>query len=248
MFYHDLKKRFEKKLEETDLAGSVLEISSRILSAEEAIGVPKEKDYPILKGKEYLVEAVFRGSKGQAYTDEPLLFSGTLKEIVDLPLDITRNRCIFVSAINAVLRFLGDIDSTVHCRDEEPKECSARIAEFVSAQGWKSVGLIGLQPAILRALAASSDKPRIICLDRDEEFRGQSKSGVPIIWSDEESLKEMFSSVQAVLATGSTIVNGTLPDILSLSEKFKVPVSFYGTTIAGAAYLMGLNRICYNAS
>ena len=42
-----------------------------------------------------------------------------------------------------------------------------------------------------------------------------------------------------LLVTGTTLVNGTLPDFLN-----KKPVIFYGTTIAGAAHLMGLERFC----
>ena len=43
-----------------------------------------------------------------------------------------------------------------------------------------------------------------------------------------------------LLATGTTLVNGTLMGPW-LGNK---PVIFYGTTIAGAAHLMGWERFC----
>lgn len=248
MFYDTLKDRFKKTLEEASLIDDDLEVSSRVLTAREAIGITQASDYPILKGKEYLVEAVFRNCRGQAFTDDPLEFSGSLREILERPLETNRDRCLFIAALNAVLRFLKLIDSTVHCRDKGLEECSGKIAEFVSNKAWKAVGLVGLQPAILRALAALPDSPRIFCLDRDEDLKGKSKSGVEIIWSDDESMNDMFSKVEGVLATGSIIINGALLNVLFLANKHRVPVYFYGTTIAGASFLMGLNRICYNAT
>jgi hypothetical protein len=105
--------------------------------------------------------------------------------------------------------------------------------------------MIGLQPAILERLADYFGPDRVECLDRDEEFKGQSRFGVPIIWSDRQTMTELFDQADLVLATGSTIVNGSLPEILALSLDHAVPVYFYGTTVAGTARLMGLQRLCY---
>ncbi len=41
------------------------------------------------------------------------------------------------------------------------------------------------------------------------------------------------------LVTGTTLLNGTIGDFLR--DK---PIIFYGTTIAGAAYLVGWERFC----
>jgi hypothetical protein len=43
-----------------------------------------------------------------------------------------------------------------------------------------------------------------------------------------------------ILATGSTISNGTIKNFLRPDK----PCLFYGTTLSGAAYLMGWNRYC----
>ena len=44
-----------------------------------------------------------------------------------------------------------------------------------------------------------------------------------------------------VLCTGSTVCNGSIVNFLHLKDK----ILFYGTTLAGAAALMGLPRICF---
>ncbi len=40
------------------------------LNPKEAIGTPDRNDYPILKGKELIIEATFKDAKGQSFTDE----------------------------------------------------------------------------------------------------------------------------------------------------------------------------------
>jgi len=47
-----------------------------------------------------------------------------------------------------------------------------------------------------------------------------------------------------VIATGSTIVNNTIDEIIELC-KGKL-LMFYGVTIASAAYEFGLKRLCFS--
>ncbi len=42
-----------------------------------------------------------------------------------------------------------------------------------------------------------------------------------------------------IVATGSSAANGSLPDFIG-----QKPVVFYGTTVAGLAYLNGYERFC----
>jgi len=50
-----------------------------------------------------------------------------------------------------------------------------------------------------------------------------------------------------VLCTGTTLVNATIEEILALGEKYHKRIIFYGVTIAAAAELLGLERICPSA-
>ena len=44
-----------------------------------------------------------------------------------------------------------------------------------------------------------------------------------------------------VLCTGSTICNGTIANFIGLNK----PVLFFGTTISGAAPILGLEQLCF---
>lgn len=245
MFYRRLQEKFLTIATQNNLLNEEITIQTKILKTAEAIGNPDRQDYPLLKGKEFLMEATYGDAKGQAYTDAPSEFTGPLADIIRLELKSTQQRALFIACLNAIMRYLEPDLGTVHCRNNEPEECATEIGEFVEKFAPAFVGLVGLQPAILESLATRLGPDKVTCVDRDEEFRGQIKFGVPIVWGDRKALAEMSAKADLILATGSTIVNGSLPEILSLAKDHNVPVHFYGTTVAGAAHLLGLNRLCY---
>jgi uncharacterized protein (DUF4213/DUF364 family) len=247
-FYELLKDRFAVLAKKHYLLLEKITISARVLSNEEAIGNPTRQDYPLLKGKEFLLEASFRGCRGQGFTDAPTEQTSTLAEVLALPLDNTANRALFIAGLNAVMRYLKPDLSTVHCHDDEPEECAGEIICRLQQQEIAKVGLVGLQPAILERLVESFGPENVTCIDRDESQRGSSKFGVPIKWGDELETNSLFKQSDLVLATGSTVVNGSLPGLLKLADKNDIPVFFYGTSIAGTAELMELNRYCFEAT
>ena len=248
MLYQRLQEKFLELTVANDLLDENIVIQTKILKTAEAIGNPDRQDYPLLKGKEFLMEATFRGARGQAYTDNPSEFSGPLKKIVELPLQTTGEKGLFVACLNAVVRYLEPELGTIHCKDNEPEECAREISDFLKTIKPEFIGLVGLQPAILENIAIAFGATNVACLDRDEAFRGQTKFGVPIEWGDRAALDNLFARADLVLATGSTVVNGSLPEILDLAERSAVPVYFFGTSIAGAAHLLGLNRLCFQAA
>lgn len=78
-------------------------VISRPLSPLEAIGDPGREDFPIIRGKEVLMQATFRGVSGQAFTAARGDFKGTLGDVLDLPLDESFERAVFVATMNAAL-------------------------------------------------------------------------------------------------------------------------------------------------
>lgn len=248
MFYSQLKEHFATLSREHSLLGENISISARILKNEEAIGHPTRQDYPLLKGKEFLMEASFKECRGQSFTDAPCEMVSTLAEILTLSLDTTEHRALFIASLNAVVRYLNPELATVHCRDDEPEECAAEIIRQLQQQSVARIGLVGLQPAILEQLATTFGADNVFCVDRDENQRGNSKFGVEIKWGDDQETAELFEQSDLVLATGSTVVNGSLPGLLELAEKNSVPICFFGTSIAGTAKLMNLKRYCCEAA
>lgn len=234
-FYTDLVNRFKVIVETHDLLGEEIIVTGRALSVEEAIGTPQRRDYPIVKGKEKLMQAEFKGVKGQAFTDMAGNFRGTLEEVLNQPLKSNFNRAVLIATMNAICRYLGLIDKTIHCHDEQPEQCAGELAEFIQKEyGSPRIALIGYQPAMFDKLAKSFPL-RVVDLDPDNI--GKSKSGVLV--EGYEATDEVLEWADIIVATGSTVVNSTITDYCN-----KKPALFFGTTAAAACHLMGLKRFC----
>jgi hypothetical protein len=233
--YAALVQKASTLLRDHGLMDEAVHVKARALSTTEAIGNPEADDYPIQKGKERLMQADIRGAVGQAFTDHFADYAGTLAGILATPLTSNYRRAVFVSALNAALRLLGRIDGTVHCRDDEPVQCAAALGEHIfNRHGRVKIALVGLQPRMLECLGARFP---LRVLDMDADNIDKKKFGVVIEHPDNTAAAVDWADV--LLVTGTTIVNGTLPAFVG--DK---PVIFYGTTIAGAAHLMGWERYC----
>jgi len=60
--------------------------------------------------------------------------------------------------------------------------------------------------------------------------------------------EELFEICDVILATGSTAVNDSLSQLVSLSEEYQKPLYLYSTTVAGAGKILNLERLCFQAS
>jgi len=213
-----------------------------MLPPEQAIGNTTERDYPIWRGREGLVEAVIGAGIGQAFSPAPCDFSGELGDVLALDLmgsdeSALGNRTVFVAAVNALCSHLGYAEHTVHCRDDAPRECAGDLLGVIASGSPPDsrVTLIGAQPRMIEALS-SAYSLRVIDLDPDNV--GSTISGVTI--EGEESTDAALDWCGIALVTGSTIVNGTIDRFIGLG----CHTVFYGVTIAGAAALLRLHRFC----
>lgn len=232
--YEKLKNALRKEIERSKLSGKGVSIRCRALSAEEAIGKPEHDDYPIIKGKEVMVEAIFEKSKGQAFSDEFENANYKVDDLLDIELNTNRKRASFISGINAVFRHLGICDKSIHCKDTEPEICAKKLLETIGPR--KKILIVGYQPRFLEALA-SKHNIRVVDLDKDNV--GREISGVVI--EQPEIAFGAISWCDMIFATGSTVVNGTITYFLNQD----VPVLFYGVTISATAKILNLNNYCY---
>ncbi len=230
-----IRKNFLHLIKGKGFESEDINIVAKALTPEEAIGNPEHDDYPLQKGKERLMQAEFRGSFGQAFTDMFGNYRGSLSEVLSVDLNNNFRRAIFVSSINAVMRHLGMVDNTVHCKNEDPKECAKKLVEYIKDNyGSPKISLVGLQPRMLEALSRVFE---VRVTDLDEENIGQKKFGVMI----ESPVKrdENMQWCDVALVTGTTLTNNTIGGF----EGGK-PVIYFGVTIAGPARLLGLNHFC----
>jgi len=234
--YDIIKKEFTKTINQRGFEEEEVVVRAAPLSPQEAIGDPEDKDYPLVTGKERLMQAEFKGSLGQAFTDMYGNFSGSLAEVLEMDLKNNFRRAIFVSTLNAVMRYLGLVDKTVHCRNNEPRECSRELVKYIEKNyGHPKIAFIGFQPRMVEALSGNFEL-RVTDMDRDNI--GKVKFGVTI--NSPEKTKENLSWCDIALVTGTTVVNNTFNQF-STSK----PVIFYGITISGVAKLLGLKHFCY---
>ncbi|MBK5201732.1 MAG: DUF4213 domain-containing protein, partial [Spirochaetaceae bacterium] len=177
--YDKIKNRFIKIVNENGLNTTLIKIESRGLTAKEAIGNTERKDYPILIGNEVMLQANYKGSIGQAFTPEPVAFSGTIEDVLEMDLDNDlRNRGIFIATINAVLRYLNLSTSSIHCKDKEPGLCAIKYLEFLNENySNKKVLLVGLQPGILSQI---KKRGNVRVLDLNPENIGKVKESILI--------------------------------------------------------------------
>jgi uncharacterized protein (DUF4213/DUF364 family) len=238
-WYDALKARFRQVIEEHGFSAERIEISSRALSPEEAIGNTVRKDFPLIIGKESLLQAEYRGAIGQAFTDSPAVFSGTLKEILDIDIVNDRHgRGLFIASLNAVMRSLSLVDRTVHCKDDGPELCAQELArEIRRTYGSPRIALVGFQPALLEHLSKEFE---LQALDLNPDNIGATRHGKPIRHGSDDYKEVVLDWAELVLCTGSTLVNGTIINYLGLEKD----VIFFGVTMAGAAELLGLKRWC----
>jgi len=230
-----LKAALRREIEANRLAGSRIAVQCRALSAREAIGDPEHRDYPIIKGREVMIEALFKGAAGQAFTDEFRDVSFPVESLLEADDQSTAERAWFVAGLNAVFRYLRLCDKTVHCRDEEPVDCAKKLAGLERFANQKIL-LAGLQPRFLEYLT-KRNQVRVVDLDADNI--GRERFGVLV-----ESATQTVEAMQwadLIFATGSTLVNGSIPIFLNQPK----PVVFFGVTISAAAGILGLESYCH---
>lgn len=238
--YKLLKEKLEKIIKENNLMAEEILITSKALSPEEALGITERKDYPILTGKEIMLEATFKNSVGQAFTNSPSVFSGNLTEILELDIENDPHaKGLFIATFNAIMKHLNLATGTIHCKNQDLEICGKKYVDYIKENYHNpKIAIIGFQPALLDNLSKVFD---VRILDLNPDNVGTMKYNVLV----EDGIKAYDEVVcewaDLVLCTGSTICNGSIVNFINLEK----PVIFFGTSIAGTAEILGLKRACF---
>jgi uncharacterized protein (DUF4213/DUF364 family) len=238
------RERFKKVAQEHDLLESNVTILVKTLTPEEAIGHPGRRDFPIVVGKERVIEAEFQSAKAHSFTDTPREFIGKLREALTLPILTNGERAIYIAAMNAALKHIACIQTTLHCRDNEPEQCAKEISVLIKKHyGVQKIGLVGLNPAILESLSKTFGDANVKVTDLNRQNIGSVKYGVEV-WDGNTMMEQLVEQSDLVLITGTTFVNGTFDRIWGAIQHYQKKYLIYGVTAAGICELMGLDRIC----
>jgi hypothetical protein len=241
----EVKEKFRAIITEHNFGNEPIEVTVGTLTAEEAIGSPSRQDFPLLEGREVMIEARFKDSYGQAFTDRPNEFNGSLNDVLNMALDSNDRRAVFDASLNAVMAFLGMVKGIRHCHDEEPEKCAAEMAQYILEKyGTVKVGMIGYQPAILENLVTALGAANVRCTDLNPKNIGTRKFNAEI-WDGRNDTERLVNWCEIVLATSSTIVNATYDDIKTLADTYGNRLIVFGVTGAGVSALLGLERVCF---
>ncbi|MFC2070091.1 Rossmann-like domain-containing protein [Chloroflexota bacterium] len=242
-----VKQKFQKIVAEYHISNELVEVTIGTLTARQAIGEPLRTDFPLLEGREVMIEAQFKDSFGQAYTDRPQEFKGSLNDVLSLKLDTNDARAIFGATLNAVMVHLGIVTNVRHCHDEEPEKCAVEIAQYILTNyGKVKAGMGGYQPAILENLVKVFGAENVHCTDLNPKNIGSQKYGVEV-WDGRTDTKRLISWCDILLATGSTIVNDTFDGIKAETAIQGKKLIIFGVTGAGVSALLGLERLCFQS-
>lgn len=237
--------KFRAIISEHNLGNAVVQVKVGTLTVQQAIGSPTRRDFPLIEGREVMIEAEFQGSFGQAFTDRPHDFTGSINEVLELDMSINDNRAVYIATLNAVLAHLGMVTGVRHCHDEEPEECAVKMAKHIlQKSGQVKLGMIGLQPAILDNLVKTLGTENVRCTDLNLKNVGTIKYGAEI-WDGRTDTGRLVDWSDLLLVTSSTIVNNTYDAISDQAASQGKHLINFGVTGAGVSALLGLERLCF---
>jgi hypothetical protein len=162
--------------------------------------------------------------------------------VLELELGSDRDRALVVATMNAVLAHLGQVTHTRHCRDGDPERCGPEVAARLRERwGDVCVGLVGLNPALASALVEAFG--RVVITDLDRKRIGTRIRDVEV-WDGRVSNDELVDRADALVVTGTTLVNGTFDSMFVRINRQGKPYVVFGVSAAAVAHLAGLERIC----
>ena len=239
------REKFLNIASENGLLEDHIRVTSETLTTQQAIGNPSRDDFPLLKGKEVIVEAEFRSSFGQAFTGSPRVFEGSIKDVMELPEYVEGNSAILIATINAIMKYLGKADRVRHCKNEEPEKCAGEMAQNILQRFGKiKIGVIGYQPAILENVSKVFGAENVKCTDLNVNNIGTNKFGLEI-WDGSKDTSRLIDLSDLVLATSSALSNNTFDGIYRKTQEKNKKIIIFGITGAGIAVLLGIERLCF---
>ncbi|HNV69483.1 MAG TPA: DUF364 domain-containing protein, partial [Candidatus Ozemobacteraceae bacterium] len=203
-------------------------LAIRPLNPDEAIGPTASPELAIKRGPEKVIQAEVNGVIGQAFTEQPASWSGTVHQALQLHLTSVQNRAFVVAAINALMKATNRCTGSAHCRDGDPEACGTCLVKEIEQRFPQPiVGMFGFQPFLVKALVDRFGSKSVLVADLNPNNIGQIKAGVRIM-DGEKDAERLAADCTFGLCTGSSIVNGTFDELWQLFSRHRKPVLFFG--------------------
>ena len=184
---------------------------------------------------EFCVTAALKGVKGEAYTEEPSDFSGTLQQALSiLPTDKGIS-AITIAALNAAMNYLKKAPGTFPEGEEARVRYADALCRYVlEHHGRENIILVGYDGYLVKRLM--EEGLIFWTMDRDPDNITQDRFHHVIVNNAKKNRESSFIWGKYFIVTGSALTNGTILDYLNSGKE----LLFYGITCAGAATLLGL--------
>lgn len=197
--------------------------------------LPDKEPPSLINRPEYRVTAYFHDHKGEAYTECPRDFTGTLEQLLSLPMNDQGIDARFVAAVNAVLCFLTGSPGSFPDDPNAHKIYAERICSYVKEHyGTSRIVLIGYDGYLVKQFM--DEGLDFWTLDRDPNHITKNRFHHIVVNSGYYNRESSFAWGRIFLVTGSTLCNGTIIQYLNSGKE----LLFYGITCAGAASLLQL--------
>lgn len=185
---------------------------------------------------EYCVTAMLCGSKGEAYTERPEDFKGTLKEALDIKPTDDGISAVTISALNAAMSHLS-LAPGVFPEIEEARYdyADALCAYLVEKYGREKIVLVGYDGYIVKRFM--DEGLDFWTLDMDPDHISQDRFHHIVVNGAKLNRESSLAWGKIFVVTGSSLCNGTIIHYLNSGKE----LLFYGITCAGAAALLDLS-------
>ncbi len=252
--YSKIRREAKKKIKENELEQKNIEVErigkdfskDKTPSNKNFNGLTQQNfqlpsdEYALTKGEEVLLRCKIENSYGDAFTNKPRQFQGKLGKIFNLDLGNETERAIFFSALNAAFNHLNLIDKTIHCKGDDPKSCGKELAKQIQEKyDNPKITHIGYQPGHLEYCCK---KFETFVTDQNPENIGKEKFGTRILPASDN--EKTMKKADLALITGSSVVNGSLPQLIKWCKEYGTKPIIYGVSGKGASEILGIESFC----
>lgn len=160
----------------------------------------------------YIVEVNLRGCKGRAFSFVSVRPSTiSLKDILHMSLFSLKDKAIFVATLNALYRYQGKVNATLHCIDRVA--CAERFVSTIEGT-WGEVK---------------------ICMGSvDDIFLSFLSKNFDVAFLNYFDERKLLKEADIFILSGKNLLDGSLSKFLSLGK----PVICYGPTMISSSFIL----------
>lgn len=177
------------------------------------------------------------GGCGQAYTEKPSAFQGTLKEALEIPPSEREGiSAVTMAALNAAMDRLSLCQGIFPEEDEAKSAYADALCRYITEQYGKEkkIILVGYDGYIVKRFM--DEGLEFWTMDRDPGNIAQNRFHHVVVNNAKRNRESSFVWGELFVITGSTLCNGTITHYLGSGKE----LLFYGITCAGAATILKL--------